>query len=1453
MKKITAFFMALLPVFVVALLFTAGFIIKSSIHVAVSSIELDNSLEIKKEDDTTPLTETLVANVLPWNASNPELYWTSTDESVVKVEADANTSICKATITGMGDAYITATSKDDPTKKASTRVRIWDDKIHSIEVTNKDELSYIGAYEEGQIKLNVRPSSGVLNPKLKYQVTDGSDKIIMHEDGTFRVKDEPGEVKLIIKPEDDKALVKEVPVTINVGKGVLYLSETGTANTITSSTFNFKDNLITYPEANKDIGAENFNFTSSDDSIATIDANGKVSFKQANKFVTVTASLKRKPELTVSKTIQSTCDTYKNVYFNTYLYNKKIGVDVKISSELPDLFYDIYPHPARYQQLGGAVEITSSNPEVVEAMLDTNNIYHFLLRGAGTTLLTATINKDNPELRKTDVCLVNISNNDKTITDTVNLTDTYYYNLRSNQKVQESLFPSYQDITWKITPHESDAPAILSKESIVFKQGGTVTVEGTAANEQKIQITISASTVDPVNISGTENIKLKVGIPYHFDRYEVGSRSTDQAYVQPNAYTLIPVIGGKGEDCPIEIYNGILFPTTAYPTIEEPLAGITYLNKELNPLDITYSNEYAVGTYLKAQPKPSTAMDADGNPYTIKYSMEQSSIATYDEQTNKITFTASGAVNMNVTCGNITDTFVIYSTFNDAGKFVLSDESGKKYYSGDQTNRIQISQDEEHPTKLFIDIDSYSRPQEGLEELFKTFKSDNGTVKFKADGDKIARYDTETQRIYFECYADKNALGNNIVTIETGSYSFYLYTTVEKKINDFALLFQDKILGDEVNVYMSDFKVRVLSLPLISDSTEQLAYKCYINDSTEPYDFADHPNIIKFENFTSDTRVKLVADDGRYERTFTLSKKDNPEFTIREADENKNLYLSSNQTSTILTVEASEGSSIIEPTYFDNMFDIKLNDETETQKLEDGKIYIAGLPSPTKEQPGYTAALNVYAKNTTELKDTFKLSRDVVSRIVFPKHDNKDPADLKGLQKVRVFGNQTLVNGEAQPFYALPITLYDYKNEPIEDDVKNQKFYKEEAFNTLISKFTGPSASGSTAKYHRADKDIEKGFVEISFDSNSLYTSEEIFNNAFETKSKNICYKLENHTNANAQYDFVPVNGINAYDQDAFIYASKKLKAGVEAELVLQTNFGLTGGEKDNKPLDSEEIIDVANIYGNGYAVNVEILAKNQEKIRPGHGDVNLRNILNATISGQGTDDVPPEDNTSTILLMGDRLVRYNIIKNTARGLWISHCTKSQVKNCLFYNNRESCLVAALEGESAVYVEDCEFFNSAVQGIRVDVGAKVFIKGKIISYNFHNKECLRNIWGYDFRPLWDLLVSQAREQKCVQIGADGREYVNMCMLSIFGQSINFWNPETQQYEEAEHGNPGAADHIMKLIELDLGSFGKANMWGTRNPDVEEGCPSYYDEFDTDGNLRLDVLNRLIVQIQRITE
>ncbi|MCQ3907933.1 MAG: hypothetical protein MJ219_04450 [Mycoplasmoidaceae bacterium] len=176
-------------------------------------------------------------------------------------------------------------------------------------------------------------------------------------------------------------------------------------------------------------------------------------------------------------------------------------------------------------------------------------------------------------------------------------------------------------------------------------------------------------------------------------------------------------------------------------------------------------------------------------------------------------------------------------------------------------------------------------------------------------------------------------------------------------------------------------------------------------------------------------------------------------------------------------------------------------------------------------------------------------------------------------------------------YYCLPIEIYDYRHHLITDPTEKARCYSQ----------LHVEMSSYHHTYARPEYDIAHDCIKIKFSKDDLYTPYEMYENKFELKYKNVTINIETPSKlARAKYEFIPVQGINVYCQDAFMNRKNA---------VLQSNVGLEDDAKDNIPYKrNDELNHLGTVYGNGYTACFEssYLADN----------IYLGGLINTTMKG---------------------------------------------------------------------------------------------------------------------------------------------------------------------------------------------------------------------------------------------
>ncbi len=349
-----------------------------TVEVPITGIVLDKTelaLENKiTGDNTIYATDVIEATIQPEDATgDKEITWTSSDEQVVTVK-DGN-----VTAVSDGTAIITATTSNGKTATCNVTVTSTEikDLIAAEEITlDKTE----GELEEGQtlqLTATITPEEAT----IKECNWSSSDETIatVNANGLVTAK-KAGTATITVTTKDGSELSKKCEITVTPAK----IAVTGiTLDKISTQVQEGKLVQLVATVTPDNATVKDCEWTSSDEAIATVDANGLVTTKKAGK-VTITVTTKDGSELSAK------CEI---TVISAKVEVTGITLD-KTSAETEEgktvqLVATVTPDNATVKDC----EWTSSDETV--ATVDVNGLV--TAKQAGTAVITVT-SKDNPEI-----------------------------------------------------------------------------------------------------------------------------------------------------------------------------------------------------------------------------------------------------------------------------------------------------------------------------------------------------------------------------------------------------------------------------------------------------------------------------------------------------------------------------------------------------------------------------------------------------------------------------------------------------------------------------------------------------------------------------------------------------------------------------------------------------------------------------------------------------------------------------------------------------------------------------------------------------------------------------------------------------------------------------------------------------------------------------------------------
>ncbi len=267
-----------------------------SSKVEVTGITLDKTSAEAEEGKTVQL----VATVTPDNATVKDCEWTSSDETVATVDVNGLVTAKKA-----GTAVITVTSKDNSEISAECTITVTSAAPEKVEVTGITLDKTSAEAEEGktvQLVATVTPD----NATVKDCEWTSSDETVATVDvnGLVTAK-QAGTAVITVTSKDNSEISAECTITVT-SAAPEKVEVTGiTLDKTSAETEEGKTVQLVATVTPDNATVKDCEWTSSDETVATVDVNGLVTAKQAGTAV-ITVTSKDNPEISAECTITIT-------------------------------------------------------------------------------------------------------------------------------------------------------------------------------------------------------------------------------------------------------------------------------------------------------------------------------------------------------------------------------------------------------------------------------------------------------------------------------------------------------------------------------------------------------------------------------------------------------------------------------------------------------------------------------------------------------------------------------------------------------------------------------------------------------------------------------------------------------------------------------------------------------------------------------------------------------------------------------------------------------------------------------------------------------------------------------------------------------------------------------------------------------------------------------------------
>ena len=234
--------------------------------------------------------ETLTATVAPADATNQKVTWKSSDAAVATVDTNGKVTAVKA-----GEATITVTTEDGG-KTATCKVTVKPNLVS--EITLAALAIYVG--ESKSITATVKPDDAT-NKELTWK---SSDETVATVDATGKVTGKKiGSATITATAQDGSGVSGSCTVTV-LSPVKKVTVEPANLTLGKNKSYTLKATVDVQPGTDTSV-----TWTSSDTTIATVDATGKVTAKDKVGTVTITATSKADPSKKGTCTVKVSADS----------------------------------------------------------------------------------------------------------------------------------------------------------------------------------------------------------------------------------------------------------------------------------------------------------------------------------------------------------------------------------------------------------------------------------------------------------------------------------------------------------------------------------------------------------------------------------------------------------------------------------------------------------------------------------------------------------------------------------------------------------------------------------------------------------------------------------------------------------------------------------------------------------------------------------------------------------------------------------------------------------------------------------------------------------------------------------------------------------------------------------------------------------------------------------------
>lgn len=591
--------------------------------VPVSAITLDKTDITVKEGESF----TLNATVLPANATDKTLTWESDDMQVATVTQEGKIYAHKP-----GTALVRVKATDGSGTESICKVTVLTSQVFVTGVTLDKNTASMTTGTPLQLNATVLPVDAT-NKKVTWESSDptvasvdATGLVSVYKTGTARIT--------VVTDDGGKTAVCQITarsvvtgVTLNKDELTLVNGEVGT----------LKATVLPFDVTNKSV-----TWSSSDESVAVVNANGQITTRKAGTTVITVKTAEGGKTATCTVTVSAGVVSVTSITLNKTSTTLKEGSTEKLNAT-------IAPASATNKE----VMWTSDKPSVASVAVDGTITAH----KSGTATITA----KTVDGGKTAMCMVTVNTSAIAVTGVSLNPDKLSLVEGNSSPLTATILPgnaTVKSVTWS-----SSAPAIASVDGTgrvtAHKAGqATITVTTTDGNKTgQCLVTVTSSLVavtgvslnkSALSLSASGSEKLQATItPSNATNKSVTWKSSDPFVASVAAdgtvsahkagsatITVTSVDGGKEATCAVRVNAGVVSVT-----------GVT-LNK--TQLNLVEGNSEGL---------TATVTPSDATNKNVTWSSSNSSVATVDA-TGKVTALSAGNATITVTTADGSKTAV---------------------------------------------------------------------------------------------------------------------------------------------------------------------------------------------------------------------------------------------------------------------------------------------------------------------------------------------------------------------------------------------------------------------------------------------------------------------------------------------------------------------------------------------------------------------------------------------------------------------------------------------------------------------------------------------------------------------------------------------------------------------------------------------------------------------------